>query len=198
MATQLEKGHKKRQLTQLTEEERAALDARDRSLLARFVAGDETVNRELFQRLDLLGQKAARRDWPRLSGMWAEFRGEYFDLLVAGATRASCRDMSLYFLARRLLRQAGRKAGVLAHRDHLALSFQLKKEIAREARERLPADEDPSLATWLQKQARTAMAAQPRFACPEATVGAREQLDWLVNKAAPELSPSERATSRLG
>ncbi len=180
---------------QLTEEERAALDARDRLLLTRFVAGAEPVKRELVQRLDLLGQKAARRDWPRLYGMWGEFRGEYFDLLCRWREADKLPvDVPMYYLARRLLRQAGRKAGVLAHRDHLALSFQLKGRITRKARERLPADEDASLAAWLEMQARTSMAAQPRFPCPEAALGASEQLAWLVKKAAVKLSPSERAT----
>ena len=179
---------------QLTEAERAALDVRDRALMERFVARDETVNRELVQRLDLLGRTVAERLWPRLYGMWRGFRGEYFDVLwryrEAGKLKVG---VPLYFLAQRLLKQAGRKAGIWAHRDHLGLSFQTAGLITRRLREKLPADEDASRAAWLEKQARTAAAVQPRFRCPEAALGACEQLAWL-EQAAPKLSPSERAT----
>lgn len=178
----------------LTAEERAALDARDRSLLERFMARDREASRELVKRLGKLGENVAWRLWPRLSLDWESFQGAYFEVLYRYREEGLLRlDEPLVFLAQRLLKQAGRKAGIEAHRELMALRFHCKGMISQELRDKLPADEDASWNAWLEKQAQGSVAAQPRFGSPEAAVGSAEQLAW-IEAAVAKLSPSERAT----
>ena len=187
----------------LTPQERAALDARDRALLERFLAREPAAERELVGRLNSLGKQVARRYWFRLYMIWNEFRGEYFILLYKWREDGKLREgESLRFLAQRLLKQAGRKAGVEAHRDQLAISFQ---ESGRAPEGELGAEprsdggwEDATefghtTGEWVELQALGAIASQPRFADPETALATKETLEWL-EAAAGQLSPGERAT----
>ncbi|MHB8416466.1 MAG: hypothetical protein ACYDCL_00210 [Myxococcales bacterium] len=164
-------------------ERAAALDARDRSLMERFLAREKAAEREVVARLDSMGRLVALRFWPRLLWEWENFCGEYFATLHRYREEGLLRlDEPLRFLAQRLLRHSGRKAGLEAHRDRMTLSFSGPLDKGGEAAE-------PGWAAWLEREAMASVAAQPRFGSPEAALGAKKELEWL---AKAKLSPSER------
>ncbi len=167
--------------------DRRALDARDRSLMERFLAREKEAEQELVARLDSMGRLVARLFWPLQFHGWLEFRGEYFATLHRYRDEGLLRlDEPLRFLAQRLLRQSGRKEVIEARRDELALSFS-------GCREGDDAHADAGWAEWLEREATASVAAQPRFGSPEAALAAKREIAWL-EAAKAKLSPSERET----
>jgi hypothetical protein len=179
---------------ELDEEKRAALNARDRALMERFLAKDKAAERELVERMNSMGRLVARHLWWRLYFDWDDFRGEYFATLQRYREEGRLRvDEPLYFLAQRLMKHAGRKAGIEAHRDQMALSLQGKRAPHAEEGGAGPADGDASWAQWLEHEATESIAAQPRFTSAETLLATRE-VDEQLAKAAARLAPTERAT----
>jgi hypothetical protein len=175
---------------------RSALNARDRALMERFLAGDRAAEREVVDRLNSMGRQVALYLWRRLFLQWNDIRGEYFLTLHRYREEGKLRvGEPLRFLAQRLLKHVGRKTGIQAHRDQMAFSLHGKRAPQGEEGDvgPSPREKDISWAVWLEREATASMAAEPRFASTEAALGSMEQLHSL-EKAAAGLPPMERAT----
>ncbi|MHB8418900.1 MAG: hypothetical protein ACYDCL_12555 [Myxococcales bacterium] len=169
----------------LTEQERALLDARDAELTRRFLLHDPAAETEMVLRLDQLGFLVAKRLWPGRAMTWEEFRGAMFEVLARYREEGKLRaDESLYFLAQRLMKQAGRKAGTETHRDAAALSLDDRFVVYEPEKKGRGADK---------LQGAAVAAAAPRFVNPEEAVALKEQVAWVAT-AASSLAPGERTT----
>ncbi len=173
---------------------RSALNARDRALTERFLARDKAAEQEMVDRLNSMGKRVALYLWRRLYLEWNEVRGEYFATLYRYREEGKLRlNEPLIFLAQRLLKQTGRKLGIQAHRDQMALSFQGKRAPDQEEGSGPGPEETASWAVWLEAEATASMAAEPRFENAEKALGSSQQLEWLT-EAASRLLPGERET----
>jgi len=169
-----------------THEERAAFEARDRSWLTRFLAGEAAVEAEVVAKLVKMGCKLAmaRGDWSEED--WLAHQAEYVVLLYRYRERGLLRvGEPLFRLAGRLVKQVGRRADRDARRDKAALRWGAAGEAEH-------GGEDE----WddrLEVQAQSAPYAQRTFARPDAGLETEERLGWL-EQAARELLPGDRET----
>ncbi len=162
-----------------------ALDARDRALLERFLAGDAEASRKVVEILNADGYKVACRFWPWTAKHWAEERGAMFELLWRYRAEGKLRlDEPLYFLAQRLLRQVGRKAGADWAKAQLDVSLETGS-----------GSEDPGeeAGEAAKIQAEASVAAAAPSSDPERALAAKELLEWFAN-ACERLSAKERET----
>ncbi|HUB07990.1 MAG TPA: hypothetical protein VMB50_13350, partial [Myxococcales bacterium] len=169
----------------LTDAERAVLDARDAALTRRFTAREPAAEREMVERLDTLGFKVAMKLWPHRAAHWEEFRGAFFEVLGRYREEDLLRETEpLYFLAQRVMKQAGRKAGVEAFRDAAAL---------RPDDPNVVYEPDKPGVGAVKLEAAIVAAAPARFANAEEALAVKEQVEWL-GTAAESLAAGERAT----
>lgn len=163
----------------MDDEKRAQLDAEDRALTLRCLAGEPAALQEMIERLDGLLERVCLKDTPHFIQDFEELRGDCYELFGRWLKEGKIRpDESLPYLARRLWKQSAE-----------AYLRQLK----REGREVAIVQDLPTGETgtpyWIERE----LAQSAGTADMEQALATREAANWLLATKA-QLSPAELET----
>ncbi len=165
--------------TESPEARKARLDAEDRALLRRVLAGEAAALSKLMERLHFLLERRCHKFTPKLAEHLDEIRGECWTTLGRWLDEGKLREAeSLPYLAGRLWSQCS---------DAFLAARKQDRKLVPIVQE-LPTDEEGT-PYWVER----AMAESSCYESAEERLATHEEVEWLLSVRA-KLSETDRAT----